>query len=401
MFNLKWIMENFEISWKEWEEKVRNYFRSLGYKVSSQRIKGKSGLIKQIDVWGEKNGEKIYCECKDWKNPVGRNTLKEVRDSAEDVGATKIFVASKVGFQNPAKEYAQYHGITLLDKTMILEKINLNYPNSFNEWLEEFKNLDEFGQFFKCIEGIVNSGIDKKLNFFFQNESKLDRLKLILPEEVYKDIFRDLIDQDTAYLKKLLLILDVWEDGMFSYRKAQEVLISLIETLRGKLNEINNKLLKNGIKLKILNGTDEWVPSPDGLKLFIFGIKNLVENKFFTLFSYEWDWRKTEMKRLEEKYGNNWQQIDKEFNQLALEKLRQNLHELLEDPKKKEIYNIFLGIDISVFLEKFPTKEKGNESWLSKYSRRHDRYYSYIKTMYDNIKIYDSKISNIINSIPA
>lgn len=72
------------------------------------------GLI-EFDVMGVHY--KTIVECKLYKNPVKREIIQKVYDNLRAVGAQKGIVISTSSFQSGAIEYAQEHGIALIQMT--------------------------------------------------------------------------------------------------------------------------------------------------------------------------------------------------------------------------------------------------------------------------------------------
>lgn len=82
------------------------------------KIKGKSGLEHQIDVYYEFElndiTHKVIIECKDYKDKVEKSLVQAFKGVLVDIGnCTGIFV-SRNGFQSGAIEYAKYYDIELV-----------------------------------------------------------------------------------------------------------------------------------------------------------------------------------------------------------------------------------------------------------------------------------------------
>ena len=83
------------------------------------KLKGKSGFEHQVDVlWEyEKDGEvhRVAIECKNYnqKIPIGR--VRDFFGVLYDIGNIKGIMACKEGYQDGAKKFADYYGISLME----------------------------------------------------------------------------------------------------------------------------------------------------------------------------------------------------------------------------------------------------------------------------------------------
>ena len=83
------------------------------------KLKGKSGHEHQVDVFWEykKDGEehRVAIECKNYnkKIPIGR--VRDFFGVLHDVGDIKGIMACKEGYQEGAKKFADYYGISLME----------------------------------------------------------------------------------------------------------------------------------------------------------------------------------------------------------------------------------------------------------------------------------------------
>ncbi len=72
----------------------------------------------QIDVYAEFTAMrarfKVLCECKKYKNRVGREKVAVLHRKVESIGAQKGILISTSDFQSGAIEYAKAHGIALI-----------------------------------------------------------------------------------------------------------------------------------------------------------------------------------------------------------------------------------------------------------------------------------------------
>ena len=101
------------------------------------KLKGKSGFEHQVDVlWEyEKDGEvhRVAIECKNYnqKIPIGR--VRDFFGVLYDVGNIKGIMACKEGYQDGAKKFADYYGISLKelrtprDGETIIGELNMQF----------------------------------------------------------------------------------------------------------------------------------------------------------------------------------------------------------------------------------------------------------------------------------
>jgi restriction system protein len=100
------------MSWSDFELLVGEHFRKQGYKV--QETSG--GADGGIDLVLEKNGEKYFVQCKQWKAyKVGVKIIRELLGVMVGGGATGGFVVTSGQFTKDAIGFARENNITLLD----------------------------------------------------------------------------------------------------------------------------------------------------------------------------------------------------------------------------------------------------------------------------------------------
>lgn len=107
------------IDWKEFELFVQKMYQEdseleVKHDVT---LKGKSGAKRQIDVLIiQKNKFHKYItlvECKRWKKKVSRAIVDIVASNVEDLNANKGVIFTTSGYEEGAKEYAQYKNIDI------------------------------------------------------------------------------------------------------------------------------------------------------------------------------------------------------------------------------------------------------------------------------------------------
>lgn len=96
---------------------------------------GAAGVKHQIDVlWSfTKNGVpyRVAVECKDYKNHVSKEKIAAFHSILLDIGNIYGILASKMGCQSGAKEYARKYGVHLLE---------IRHPNDI-DWKGRVKNI--------------------------------------------------------------------------------------------------------------------------------------------------------------------------------------------------------------------------------------------------------------------
>ena len=94
------------------EENLCNFKIEHNVKLTS------SDGIYQIDVYATctvmGSNIKIICECKQYKNRVNREKVVILADKVRTLGANKGVLLSTAGFQSGAIQYAEAHGIALI-----------------------------------------------------------------------------------------------------------------------------------------------------------------------------------------------------------------------------------------------------------------------------------------------
>ncbi|MEM3833147.1 MAG: restriction endonuclease [Thermoprotei archaeon] len=116
------------MSWSQLEERIAQYFSSLGYSVTRNlRIKGKSGALHEIDVYAEKEGPegkiRVIVEAKDYSEPVTKEWVMKLAEVKEDVGADKAILVASSRFTPSAIAIAQSKGVDLWDNEILVEKL--------------------------------------------------------------------------------------------------------------------------------------------------------------------------------------------------------------------------------------------------------------------------------------
>ena len=83
------------------------------------KLKGKSGFEHQVDVYWEyqKDGEvhRVAIECKNYNQKISIGRVRDFFGVLHDVGNVKGIMACKEGYQDGAKKFADYYGISLME----------------------------------------------------------------------------------------------------------------------------------------------------------------------------------------------------------------------------------------------------------------------------------------------
>lgn len=139
------------------------------------KILGKSGCEHQIDVYWEFEmvGEihRIAVECKNYTSNVSVGKIRDFFGVLHDIGNIKGIFISKIGFQNGAKKFADYYGITLKE---------LRYPSS-EDWEGRVKTM--IFNFSLFVKKITKTDIELDGGWILENTSyeKSQLTEIIIP----------------------------------------------------------------------------------------------------------------------------------------------------------------------------------------------------------------------------
>lgn len=115
----------FKNTGKQYEELIKYVYEQLSYfsgkDIEVQRnvkLKGKSGVLHQIDVYYEFEMNaiihRVVIECKDHKQKVEKGMIQSFKAVIDDLGNCTGIFASRNGFQSGAVEYAKHYDIELI-----------------------------------------------------------------------------------------------------------------------------------------------------------------------------------------------------------------------------------------------------------------------------------------------
>ena len=104
------------LNWRQFEQFMAQYFREQGYAVAETPPGADGG----IDLVLRKDGEKTYVQCKHWKaSSVGVEKLREFFGILVSGGAANGVFVTTGNFTQPAADFAQAHGIRVMDGTKL------------------------------------------------------------------------------------------------------------------------------------------------------------------------------------------------------------------------------------------------------------------------------------------
>lgn len=175
------------------------------------KIKGKSGCEHQIDVYWEfiNMGEthRVAIECKYYNKKVSIGKIRDFYGVLEDIGDIKGIFVTKVGYQRGAKEFAEFHGISLKE---------LRFPVDL-DWEDRIKDIS--------IKGIINSIHVTNIEFHYNKEWCKNNLKEnITIKNLRTDevIIKDINNEYSLYELENKLSVDINTGGQTNVIKKYE-----------------------------------------------------------------------------------------------------------------------------------------------------------------------------------
>jgi restriction system protein len=101
-----------DLSWRDFEFLVGEYFRRRQFTIKETKIGGDGG----VDLIAKKGSEKFLVQCKHWKaDKVGVNVVQELPGVMVDAGATNGIIVTSGEFTKDASAFARANNIRLLD----------------------------------------------------------------------------------------------------------------------------------------------------------------------------------------------------------------------------------------------------------------------------------------------
>jgi hypothetical protein len=98
--------------------------KSMGFQTERRkRIKGKTGVLHEIDVVAQKDDILWAVECKNLKSKVGKELIQKFHSTLQDLGPkwNGVFISYK-GFTQPAEEFAEHCNIKRWDPERLKEE---------------------------------------------------------------------------------------------------------------------------------------------------------------------------------------------------------------------------------------------------------------------------------------
>lgn len=297
------------MSWSHLEEKVAEYFSSLGYKVTRNlRLRGKSGALHEIDVYAEREGPEgkisIIVEAKDYSEPVAKEWVMKLAEIKEDIGANKAILITSSRFTPAAIAIAQSKGIDLWDNETFAEKIKAAKINKEKIMIKIISPSLEKDEALK----IVSKNLRRVI--FFKSEKIKNFILIFHPVYLVEikiiELISSLLGKPTKRYLKRYLMIDSVNGYILGFYKINnqyididnplvKVIASLASKGEAKLNDIETiigkELIKNMISqhiisynskrniLKIVSKTSRILIDP---KLIEKKITSIDENKLLT-----------------------------------------------------------------------------------------------------------------------
>ncbi|MDO8126036.1 MAG: DUF853 family protein [Candidatus Brocadiales bacterium] len=100
---------------RQFEYEIARLLKLMGYEAHATKATGDDG----VDVFAEKDGEKVIVQCKKWEKPVGRAVVDELAGTAARHKATRAILATTSSFSLDAEQTAREHNIALWDFFML------------------------------------------------------------------------------------------------------------------------------------------------------------------------------------------------------------------------------------------------------------------------------------------
>lgn len=127
-----------EVHWRELEYLIGHALQEKGYNaevtdavkdggvdVDADRIDILKSILFRPKIVPIK--EKLVIDAKQWSQPVGKNPVNDIADTAEERGGTGV-IASPSGFTNSAKAVANEKGVKLYNADRIVKLLNTTDP---------------------------------------------------------------------------------------------------------------------------------------------------------------------------------------------------------------------------------------------------------------------------------
>lgn len=103
----------------EFEDFLMSLFTKLGYRVEQRKRSHGQGL----DFLLERHGERIACQVKRYKKPVGNKAIQEVIAARDYYRCQRALVVTNSRFTTAAKQLAERCGVELWDRKKLKEQL--------------------------------------------------------------------------------------------------------------------------------------------------------------------------------------------------------------------------------------------------------------------------------------
>ena len=174
------------------------------FNISHNKIIKASDGKYQIDVYAEFKAMgtiiKVLCECKKYKNRVGRDKVEILKSRLNSVGANKGILISTSDFQSGAIEFAKAHAITLI-------KVD-NYNFEFISYSSGSNKIDNDDPFFYAEKNwppyvAINCCSDKEENKkIYPTKTTVSKILIEMNKKVEEKLGRKIDLNFDKYIKK-------------------------------------------------------------------------------------------------------------------------------------------------------------------------------------------------------
>ena len=164
-----------EISPKEFEKYVKDWFDGLGFQLKNynsklnNKIDSFDGTYEiDIDITYEALGVEIHVliECKKYSSNIKRELVQILHQKIQSIGAHKGILCSTSNFQKGALQYAKKHGIAcikVMPGQMVVKTRAADTQKVSNEYLKAFGIPKVCGYIQEITDNVVRSSlVDKK-----------------------------------------------------------------------------------------------------------------------------------------------------------------------------------------------------------------------------------------------
>lgn len=228
--------------WKEYQEEIAQYFRSLGCKaevnmtIKGARAEHEVDVFVEFDKFGVKN--KWIIECKYWNSRIPKEKVLVLKGIVEDVGADRGVIITEIGYQRGAKNVTESTNILLTTWKDFLQLSEKEFVQIMLEKIE--KRLVEFRDELVDLKIEVEGETDGKGGVYVVPGNYFFVFGHIC---IFMDAIRD------AKRGKFPVVVDVDYDGtneqLFKIRSCEQLLMFFESNFSGLEDRV--KKMKNSI----------------------------------------------------------------------------------------------------------------------------------------------------------